>query len=70
MGKGCQDSNYLVAVYEPTTLIFTTCFSTTRFESVLTLYDRCPSQSTREVVQPQDDRFFCGYGDVGKRKRS
>lgn len=31
IGSGCRDSNYLVAVYEPTTLIFTTCYSSTRF---------------------------------------
>jgi len=59
-GKGCKDSNFLMAVYQPTTMIFTTCFRTTEFESVLTLYDRCPSQSTRVTVQDQDPNFFCG----------
>jgi hypothetical protein len=60
MAQGCRDSNFLMAVYQPTTMVFTTCFKTTKFESVLTLYDRCPSQTTREIVQTQDGNFFCG----------
>ena len=62
---GIPDTNILVAVFEPTTLIFTTCYKTTEFESRLELYDNCPKGaadgSEVNVLAEQSDEFFCGY---------
>mmetsp|Transcript_7561 Transcript_7561/g.14215 ORF Transcript_7561/g.14215 Transcript_7561/m.14215 type:complete len:328 (-) Transcript_7561:7-990(-) len=61
VGAGCDHVNFMVAVYEPTTLVFSTCFRTTKFESKLTLFDGCPAQLGSAAVQNQNPSFFCGY---------
>ena len=42
-GSASGDVNYLIPLYEPKTIVASTCFDITNFRTRMTLFDRCPT---------------------------
>ena len=51
--------NYLILLFEPKYLYFTTCSTSTAIDTVIRLYDTCPSTPGAVMLQDQNPNFFC-----------
>ena len=64
VGFPSGDVNYLIPITSPKTIMATTCFEQTNFNTLLTLYDKCPFTTIRQEFEC--DEWMEGQCQIGR----